>query len=190
MAEQKPADRPEQGQRPTSEIKPGWFGSGEKGATSTTVATGGQSPSGQKYVVIHSRVGSHDQGDVVSASQFPEGTDFERLKKAGALREATGDEESQEKVTIVAGTQEGTQSFEDQIAEKTRLLEQTLAEKADLQAQLSQQRADQFQQQQAQQQTTAATTLVKAKDDEITRLKQQAQQLQQENEALKAQRKK
>lgn len=112
-------------------------------ATVTGEGRRAKAAKGQKsYVVQHTIVGAKGvtRGTVASEEDFGPGADMEHLVRSGAVREATRDEAEFERLTLPEGPVV-PQAFEHQMAEKDREIGRLMAEKADLQNRINEQRA-------------------------------------------------
>jgi hypothetical protein len=136
-------------------------------------------PEGKRFVILHGRVGGWEEGEVVAENDLGAGN-IDRLVRAGAVREAQGDEAQQERVTVAAAATPAQQeTFEGRMAEVNRRLEQALQEKSDLQTQYADAQLELARQRERQAPSFATAEVVRQKDEEIRRLKDELAKAQQ-----------
>jgi hypothetical protein len=134
---------------------------------------------GRRFVVLHGRVGGWEEGEVVAENDLGQGN-IDRLVRAGAVREAQGDEAQQERVIVAAAATPAQQeTFEGRMAEVNRRLEQALQEKSDLQTQYADAQLELARQRERQAPSFATAEVVRQKDEEIRRLKDELARAQQ-----------
>lgn len=137
-------------------------------------------PEGKRYVILHGRVGGWEEGEVVAENDLGAGN-VERLVRAGAVREAQGEEAQQERLIVAAAATPAQQeTFEGRMAEVNRRLEQALQEKSDLQTQYADAQLELQRQRERQAPSYATAEVVRQKDEEIRALRDQLAKAQQQ----------
>jgi hypothetical protein len=141
-------------------------------------AHAGRKAGGRKFVALHTQVGAaHGRGDLIHEDQLGDEANVQRLTKAGAVREATAEEAKLDRVTFAEMPAGG--ALEVQLAAKHQEVQELVAEKQELLAQLDQAKRAAGPQQ-APPQAEGIDVLIKNKDQTIEELRQQNEQLRQQ----------